>query len=333
MRYQRLARAIPACLAAVVLAGCEGVQSALDPAGPQAALIGAEMIYLVAMASAVFALVAGALAVALLRRRGGDETPRAWNHPLASWVAAASVVTAIVLIANLVIDMRTDHALGRIARDGAVEIEVTGRQWWWELEYQSADPSRQLTTANELHIPAGEPVLLTLRSADVIHSFWVPQFHGKRDLIPGYTRELWVQANEPGTYRGSCAEFCGHQHAHMGLVVVAETRADFDRWYNAQLAPAASKDSDAEGAAVFAHKACPVCHAIRGTDAAARLGPDLTHFGSRSTIGAATLANGRAELASWLLDPHGAKPGVKMPPNDLTAAELDSLLGYLQGLR
>jgi cytochrome c oxidase subunit 2 len=307
--------------------------NALDPAGPQAALIAAETWYLIAMATVVFVLVAGALAVAVLRRRdGSDRAPS--DRTLGLAVGGALAATTAVLIVNLVIDMRVAHALDHLSADDALTIEITGQQWWWEVEYVDDDPSRRLTTANEIHIPVGEPVLLSLEAVDVIHSFWVPRLHGKRDLIPGYTRSLWIEADEPGVFRGECAEFCGHQHAHMALTVVAEPPEQFARWYEAQLQAAAPPVDPvrAFGREVFLGKACPLCHTVRGTDAGGRVGPDLTHVAGRAHLAAATLPNDDAALRAWIADPQAFKPGVRMPQNPLTPEELDALVAYLRGL-
>jgi cytochrome c oxidase subunit II len=308
--------------------------NALEPGGPQAALIAAETWYLIAVMTAVFVLTAGALAIALVRRR--EAQPPSRNVRAAAFaVGGALAVTVAVLIANLVIDMRVAHALDHLSRDGALTIEVRGEQWWWEVEYADDDPSRRVTTANEIHIPVGEPVLLSLRSVDVIHSFWVPNLHGKRDLIPGYTRSLWIEVDEPGVYRGQCAEFCGHQHAHMAFAVVAEPRAEFERWYEAQLGTALppAQGLASSGLDVFLGKSCPLCHTIRGTDASGRVGPELTHVASRVRIAAETLPNDDDALRAWILDPHAFKPGVRMPQNPLTTDEADAIVAYLRGLK
>ncbi|HEX2139442.1 MAG TPA: cytochrome c oxidase subunit II [Woeseiaceae bacterium] len=320
-------------IAAAALGGCEGIQSALDPAGPHAALIARETGYLFAMAGTVFTIVMLALAYALFHRRAGRQ-PVA-DGTLARWVGGALAVTVVILLVNLVVDLRTQRALAGIGSDEALSIEVTGHQWWWEVEYVHEQPSRRLRTANEIHIPAGRPVLIELRSADVIHSFWVPKLHGKHDMIPGYTRTIRLQADAPGVFRGECAEFCGHQHANMALYVIAHPVEEFDRWYAQQLLPAPPPaDAHAEaGQRVFLSKPCIVCHTIRGTPAGGRAAPDLTHLASRRTLAAGTLPNTREHLAGWVLDPHSAKPGVRMPQNRLSRNELDALLTYLEGLR
>jgi cytochrome c oxidase subunit 2 len=307
----------------------------LAPAGSQAALIAAETSYLLAMAVVVFTAVALVLLAALLRHRRGTPAAPTSDRRMALVVGLALMMTAGVLTANLIVDMRVAHALGHLAHDDALTVRITGQQWWWQVEYQNDSPSKTLTTANEIHIPAGEPVRFELRSTDVIHSFWVPQLQGKRDLIPGYDGSLWLEAAEPGVYRGECAEFCGVQHAHMSLLVIAESRQDFDRWYEAQLAPAAvpREPLAVEGSNVMLDRSCALCHTVRGTDANGRVGPDLTHLASRATIAAGTLRNSSETLQPWLLDPHALKPGVKMPQNALTARETEALIAYLSSLR
>ena len=169
----------------------------------------------------------------------------------------------------------------------------------------------------------------------MIHSFWVPNLHGKTDLIPGRQTLTWVKADRPGTYRGQCAEFCGHQHAHMAFTVVAEPPEQFKAWYEAQLKPAAqpSTPAQARGQQVFLSSPCIMCHRVQGTDAGGRVGPDLTHVASRSHLAAGTLANTRGHLAGWVLDPQKIKPGTRMPPNNLEPADLQALLDYLQSLK
>jgi cytochrome c oxidase subunit 2 len=210
-----------------------------------------------------------------------------------------------------------------------------GRQWWWEIRYPEAIPSNRVITANEIHIPVGVPVRVMLSATDVIHSFWVPQLGGKRDLIPGHDAETWLRADSAGTYRGQCAEFCGHQHAKMALVVVAEPRAEFDEWLARQRQAADSQltPEQTAGRDVFMRSTCALCHGIRGTDAGGTVGPDLTHLASRGSIASGTLPNTREHLANWIRDPQGIKPGVKMPATPLTDAELQALVSYLGSLR
>ncbi len=184
-------------------------------------------------------------------------------------------------------------------------------------------------------MPVGEPVTITLSSADVVHSFWVPNLNRKVDAIPGRENELSFTADEPGTYRGLCAEFCGLQHAKMGFLLVADEPADFDAWLQAQAQPAArpASQSARAGERVFMDRGCAACHTIAGTGARGEVGPDLTHLASRQTIAAASLDNDRGDLGGWILDPQHIKPGAKMPGTDLSGPEVQRLLDYLQGLR
>jgi cytochrome c oxidase subunit 2 len=214
-------------------------------------------------------------------------------------------------------------------------IEVVAHQWWWELQYKDSTPGGLFTTANELHVPVGQPVLLVLTSRDVIHSFWVPNLAGKKDLVPGRTQSWWFQADTPGVYRGQCAEFCGHQHAKMALLVVAEPLTDYQAWVRRSQQPAVTPSDPvaARGQQVFMNGTCVMCHAIQGTPARSRNGPDLTHLASRRTLAAATLENTRGALAGWIVDPQRVKPGTQMPPSQLSSQDLDALLTYLQTLK
>lgn len=281
----------------------------------------------------VLVAVSVALAYALWhRRRGGPPAERS----ITMAVAAAVGATALILLVFLVLDLFTARAVAAPdAPEDALHVRVTGHQWWWEIEYLDRVPARRLLTANELHIPVGRPVRVTTRSADVIHSFWVPKLAGKRDLIPGDTSHVWLQADRAGRYRGQCAEFCGHQHAHMGLLVIAQPEAEFAAWYERQLQPAPPPTDSlrAVGRDVFTGRSCVLCHTVRGTIAGGRTGPDLTHIASRATLAAGTLRNTRGNLGGWIMDPQAVKPGAKMPPAALTGPELQALLAFLEGLQ
>jgi cytochrome c oxidase subunit 2 len=216
----------------------------------------------------------------------------------------------------------------------ALTIEITGQQWWWKARYLSDDASRTLTTANEIHIPTGRPVRIKLIGADVIHSFWVPKLAGKMDTIPGQTNQTWIEADRPGRYRGQCTEYCGAQHAHMAIIVVAEPPAEFAAWLDAQLAPAGQPTDPhaAAGAQTFQFR-CGACHTVRGTKAAGTTGPDLTHLMSRSTIAAGTLTNTVANLSAWIANPQAIKPGTTMPVLYLSGPELAGVRAYLRTLK
>jgi cytochrome c oxidase subunit 2 len=229
----------------------------------------------------------------------------------------------------------TDRALAQLPLRDGVHIRLTGHQWWWEATYDDPQPSNVFTTANELHIPVGRAIALTLEADDVIHSFWVPSLHGKKDLIPGRTATFTFRADEPGTYRGQCAEFCGYQHANMALVVVAESPQQYEAWLARARAPAPPPNTDLEkrGQQVFMSSTCAMCHAIVGTQANAMHAPDLTHFASRQTLGAGALHNDPSALAAWIADPQRIKPGVRMPANALPSQDMQALVAYLQTLK
>lgn len=220
----------------------------------------------------------------------------------------------------------------------AATVRIVGHQWWWDVQYKSADPSRNFTTANEIHVPVDQPVKVELSTADVIHSFWVPALTGKMDTIPGQHNATWLQADKPGVYRGQCTEYCGQQHAHMAFVVVAQPASEFKTWWDHQLQgpkelrdEAAIKAAEA-GQAVFM-KNCAVCHTIRGTMAHGKVGPDLSHLMQRHTIAAGTLPNSIGALSGWISNPQHIKPGNFMPTLDLSGVELNKLRSFLETLQ
>jgi cytochrome c oxidase subunit II len=244
-------------------------------------------------------------------------------------IVAAVIIPALILIGTYVFSLDRMNALASSGEDAELSITVDAQNWWWEVEYPNG-----AVTANEIHIPAGEPVKLILESPDVVHSFWVPQLQAKMDHVPGEQNEMWLEADEPGRYRGQCAEFCGLQHAHMAFYVVAEEPEDFEEWLANEAADAAEPDSTtaAQGRDVFLSSTCVGCHAVRGTEAESEIGPDLTHLAGRETIGAGKLDNTRENLSEFILDPQGVKPGIAMPPTDLEPEELEALLDYLEQL-
>jgi cytochrome c oxidase subunit II len=314
------------------------IQSTLSPAGPQAASIHHLWSLMLAATAAVFVVVLGFVLVAVVRgsrRRSHDAPSSTSEKALTRCVAAAVTVTVIVLVSVLLASFWTERSIASLQASSAVSIAVTGHQWWWEIEYEDAIPARRMLTANEIHIPIGRPVVLKVTSRDVIHSFWVPNLQGKRDLIPGYTTAIWLQADRPGVFRGQCAEFCGLQHAHMALDVVAEPQTDFDGWLEGRRQPAHDPQTDVErrGQALFMNARCAGCHAIRGTDAQGRIAPDLTHVATRVTLGAGTVPNTPEHLAAWVRNPQSSKPGNQMPPSPLTDDDHASLVAYLSALR
>ena len=287
---------------------------------------------------AVFVVVLAAVAVAVFRgvRDRSRESGSATSEITLSRSVAASVgLTVVILIGLLVASISTGRAVASIPASNAVTIAIVGHQWWWEIQYEDRVPSRRVVTANELHIPTNRPIVLNVTSRDVIHSFWVPNLQGKRDLIPGYTTAIWLQASRPGRFRGQCAEFCGMQHAHMALEVIAESDEDFQGWLDGMRQPARDPPDSISraGRDIFMQARCAGCHTVRGTDAAGQAAPDLTHIASRTTLGAGTLINTPEQLATWIRDPQGSKPGNQMPPNPLAADDIQALVAYLETLR
>jgi cytochrome c oxidase subunit 2 len=307
------------------------MHSALDPAGPQAAQIAGLWWLIFWISTAVFVVVLAFLAGAVSRRR-----PPVAEKSLATGVTLGVAATACILLVWLVASVWASRAIASPQMANAVSINVIGHQWWWEVEYQDPNaPSLRFRTANEMHIPVGRPVVLNVTSRDVIHSFWVPNLQGKRDLISGYTTSIWLQADRPGLYRGQCAEFCGYQHANMAVSVTAEEDAPFKSWLAAQRRPAIEPSSDLErrGRDVFMRASCPACHTIRGTNAGGMVGPELTHLATRGSLAAGTLPNTRGHLGGWIANPQSVKPGVKMPPNRLGADDFQALLAYMESLK
>lgn len=261
------------------------------------------------------------------RARPGAPVPRQTRGHTGleiAWTLAPALVLLVIAVPTIQVVFRTQGA----ATPGALEVVVRGWQWWWEFRY----PDLDVVTANELHLPAGRPVVLRLEGADVIHSFWVPQLGGKRDVIPGRTNQITLTPETPGVYPGQCAEFCGASHANMRMLVVVHPPGDFERWVAGQRAPAAEPTGEAAaGKAVYTRAACVGCHTIRGVSAGL-VGPDLTHFGSRRTVGAGLLPATLDNVAAWVRDPAAIKPGVKMPALGLTEAEARALAVYLLSL-
>ncbi|HWQ13165.1 MAG TPA: cytochrome c oxidase subunit II [Roseiflexaceae bacterium] len=324
-------RALGVLACAALLSGCAGAPAALNPQGPVAARIADLWWLMFALAAVIFGGVMGLLAFALFHpRRGEPEPPGEPARGTGLIVGGGIVMPAAVLLVVFGFTLWTMTAIAAYAREPAVTVQVTGHQWWWEVRY----PEQGFTTANEIHIPAGRPVRLELASADVVHNFWVPELHGKVDTVPGHTNTLWLQADQPGVYRGRCAEYCGTQHARMELLVVAEPPEQFQAWLEQQqqAPPAPTDPLLARGRQVFLGSACVYCHAIRGTNATSTFGPDLTHLASRRTLGAGALENTRANLAGWITNPHSVKPGNRMPPVVLNAEDLHALIAYLESL-
>jgi cytochrome c oxidase subunit 2 len=275
-----------------------------------------------------------------LRRRGTLAEYMPWDAPEdRRWIIVGGFIIPVVILATIFVTMlhtMSEFPMGDNERHLKVDIQVIGHQWWWEVHYIAGGVHQQVVTANEIHIPAGRPVVIGLTSADVIHSFWVPRLHGKVDLNPGMVNHIRLQADRPGTYRGECAEYCGPQHAHMILSVVADPPAKYEAWLERQRRPAAEPASAAaaRGRQLFMSGPCVVCHSIRGTDARGQVGPDLTHIGSRTGIAANAYPNTTGSLEAWIVHAQSLKPYARMP--NITAFkgdEVRALTTYLQSLK
>jgi cytochrome c oxidase subunit 2 len=322
--------------AVVTLAGCgNGDQSALDPVSPPARTIAGLWWWMLGGACVIFAGAVGMLVVAWLTRRSrgfpmfGENETLAMSLVLAFGIAIPLVtLTVLFAVSNIVLISRTDAPS---PSSTAMTIEVIGHQWFWEVRY----PGTDAVTANEIHIPVGTRVNLELRTADVIHSFWVPRLNRKSDLIPGKTNRILLLADKPGVYRGQCAEFCGLQHAHMSFYVFADRPARFRAWLASEAAPRRAPATPAEkrGEQVFLSQASARCHTIRGTSASSDVGPDLTHVASRTTLAALTIPNSRTELTAWVADPQHVKPGNLMPAVPLGGEQLSDVVTYLESLK
>jgi cytochrome c oxidase subunit 2 len=312
------------------------VQSVLAPASQQSSSIQHLWVIMLWVSVGVFVVTMAFVGLALSRGLGIlPAAPSRGDRNLERSVAVAVGATVAILFGLLVAAIWTSRSIASLRASSAVTIEVTGHQWWWEITYVDASPHRRAVTANEIHIPVNRPVVLKVTSRDVIHSFWAPNLHGKRDLIPGYITAIWLQADRAGTFRGQCAEFCGLQHAHMAFDVTVEPEADFERWLDGLRAPAAAPQTEQQrrGHDVFMANRCSTCHTVVGTGAHGQIAPDLTHVASRRSIGAGTLPNTRDHLAAWIRDPQASKPGNQMPPNPLADADFDALVAYLESLR
>ncbi|WP_409020860.1 cytochrome c oxidase subunit II [Brevundimonas vesicularis] len=300
----------------------------LDPAGPFAGPVTTVAWVLFIMATVVLAVVLVALGIALFG-------PRAWKRRVGGerlvWIGGL-LFPVVVLSGLLIYGLSVTARVSDAPRENEMRVRVTGEMWWWRVAYLDREGREVLQDANEVHIPVGQPVVIELESADVIHSLWIPRLGGKTDMIPGRRNFMRIQADAPGVYAGQCAEYCGGPHALMGLVVVAHAPDAFQAWQVRQAAPVAV--SSFPGAAVFANSGCGACHTIRGTEANGLAGPDLTHVGSRQTLGAGILPNNQGTMAGWIADSQGIKPGNRMPSYPvLTGQELRDVAAYLDSLK
>jgi cytochrome c oxidase subunit 2 len=336
-----MTRAVTTTLLTMLAAGCTGRQNALDFASDQSHAIGDIWHIMVVVCGAMYALMMALLAWSIWRAKRQLITDKAVTAAsegdgllrtlLRSWVVLIGVGLFVLAGASFWVDRR----LARSEDPNAMQVRITASEWWWQVEYLDNDPTQTIVTANELHLPVDRTTHVELRSSDVIHSFWVPNLNGKTDLIPGRSNYSTLTPRRTGQLRGQCAEFCGLEHARMALDVTVEDAATFAHWKAAQLAPARSPQTQEEqlGESVFLHTTCAVCHTITGTDAAGKVGPDLTHLASRRTLAAGALPMNARALAGWIQQPNAAKPGTNMPATDLPPEQLAALVTYLMTLR
>ena len=329
----RLLTFLAAC--AALAAGCGGDQSTLRPESRPARDIATLWWWMLVIACVVFAGALSMLGIAWLRRRRegmpllkGGATRDMGLVVAFGIVIPIAVNVGVFIIANFFVIRQTEAPA---ATTTPLTVDVIGRQWFWDVRY----PGTRAVTANEIHIPVRTRVNVVATTGDVIHSFWVPQLNRKIDMIPGHTNHVLLEAEQPGRYRGQCAEFCGPQHAHMAMYVYADAPGDFRRWLDAMAADRRPPATAAErrGEAVFDRNACASCHTIRGTAARGDIGPDLTHLQSRSTLAALTIPNRPADLAAWVRDPQHVKPGNRMPALALPDRDFRDLLAYLESLK
>jgi cytochrome c oxidase subunit II len=331
------------CAVVSLLTGCAWRQGALQPQAPKALAIArlgdfffwVDLFVLIAVVGAAI----WAFARALRRGYGADTQPLTRDPPterrLHRAVAASTLVSLLLLASMLVASIATGKRLDDLAPVKPVRVKVTAHQWWWKIEYPGERPDEQVITANELYVPAGRPVELELTSADVIHSFWIPNLDGKHDLIPSHIYKTLLVAEQPGAYAGHCAEFCGYQHAHMDLLLVAKPPAEFQAWLAAQRGPAAEPQTPSEhhGRDLVERSACALCHNIAGSKAQGGVGPDLSHFASRATLAAGAAPRDRQTLTQWLRNPNQLKPGAQMPAVTLNPSDLAAVVDYLESLQ
>lgn len=318
--------------------GIDGVTNIFRPLAQPAQEIKETSLLVLAICAAIFVVVAGLLVYAIVRfrHRPGDEAtepPQVYgsNQIETAW----TVLPILIVFVLILVTSRTIADIqNRKPATGSMSVTVVGHQWWWEIRY----PELGIVTANELHVPASSesnqrPTFLKLQSADVAHSFWVPQLAGKTDLIPNRENLMWIAPTEPGTYLGNCAEYCGMQHARMLLRVIVHTPQEFERWVKEQQQPAVEDASVSEGRKAFFANSCVSCHAIRGTSAKGVFGPDLTHLMSRQTLASGAALNSHDTLRAWIRDPQQLKVGCLMPNMQMSDKEVDQIVAYLETLK
>jgi len=310
----------------------------LSGSGAQTASVVPLMWFMLIVSIVVSLVIIGLVVWAVITKRApvGPRSLRsiALEHrDGVKWIWTGLAISIVPLLATVFWTVAVLANTGAVPT-GPLTIDILAKRWWWDAQYRDGATGEQFRVANEIHIPVGRPVLLRLRSADVIHSFWVPKLAGKRDVIPGQVNAMWIQADAAGRYRGQCGEFCGAQHAHMAFYVVADPPLQFAQWERQQMQPAFAPATAQEGAGLsYFTEHCGRCHSVRGTAAQGTFGPDLTHLMSRQTIGAGMLQNNPASLSGWVENAQTVKPGALMPNQHISGPDLTVLRAYLETLR
>ncbi|UWZ86676.1 cytochrome c oxidase subunit II [Occallatibacter riparius] len=333
----------------VALAGCHTVQSTFDPHGPAAERISHLSLFMTVLFLVITAIMWLLFAIAFYKRRG-DLTEHA---PIDTgggemWIAVGGIAIPLIVLSVLFVwglallrafpihGMHGGPSHAMMAHSMKPAILIVGHQWWWEIHYLSDDPSMEVTTANELHLPVGKPVNIRLETRDIMHSFWVPALHGKVDLIPGQPNYLRIEAAQPGEYQGQCAEYCGAEHARMRILAIAQTPNEYEAWLAGQRQPGNEPATEAAkaGQKIFLAGPCSMCHTVRGTQAGGNVAPDLTHIGSRQMIAANYYRNNDAYLEAWITHAQSLKPQTQMPNlTHFTGEQLADLTAYLRQLQ
>jgi cytochrome c oxidase subunit 2 len=323
---------LSACL--LTLTGCGGVQTFTNPKGPSAGVINGLWWTMVSVFGLAWLLTMVLIFVAIYWTHR-SERPLSYRATRNMVFTGGFLVPAVAFFFLLIGSVFIGSVAEGKPSPSAINVAAIGHQWWWEFEYLKPDGSIDFVTADEMHIPVGRQVRVHIKSADVIHSFWIPNLAGKTDMIPGVENETWIQADEAGIYRGQCAEFCGTQHAHMAFLVIAEPQDAFYGWLDHSRTPAAEPTDPIakHGQQVFLSASCVLCHTVGGTNAYGMIGPNLTHFASRHTIAAGTLPNTVGNLAGWIADPQRIKQGTRMATVGLDPGDIQPLVTYLESLK
>jgi cytochrome c oxidase subunit 2 len=318
----------------VALAGCatsKNTPSTLDRAGSESSRVAGLWWLAFGVGAAVYLIVAGLVVYGALRKGSAEVDEQQRSRDRLVIAIGGVLIPFLILLFFAGVTVNATAHLRNSAPSKSVQIEVTGKRWWWEVRY----PGLNITTANEIHIPVGQPVHIRLLSDNVIHSFWVPQLAGKEDMIPGQPNEISFTAKQAGRFRGLCAEFCGTEHSRMQFYVIAQPASEFTTWVaqQSQVFTEPTSDLTAAGQRVFMREACAGCHTIAGTPASGDIGPNLTTVGSRSTLAAGWLVNTAKNMNRWIADPQGIKPGNLMPPIPLSDSDRDAVVAYLESLK